>query len=192
MFKYQLHLKHLNTRNPSILTAVPSRPAKSDWQAMHGSPPAQHGVLPRNLRSSPKAAEQIPRRCHSLLAKALRLVSLPWHLTLTDCLSQALPKCLCNKIVPNSGLRLYYWKWRDNMNSPLHCCSAPLQWVAEARHPGLHPGLPAAKSGTEWGRFTLCHPHAWWMSAGGVCLSSLYQRLTKSSPRGQLSLFAGG
>jgi len=42
-----------------------------------------------------------------------------------------------------------------------------VQLIASPLSSGLHPELPAAKRGVEWGRFTLRHPDAWWMSAAG-------------------------
>lgn len=115
----------MKIRNPSVIAAVPSRPAKSERWAVCGA-------LPRNLRSSPRAAEHITGRCHPLLPKPARLLSLPLYLTLNDHFSQASPKLLlCNKTVPIS--RLLEFTTGSGMETRVAHCTAAQQPTSPSR-----------------------------------------------------------
>ena len=132
----------------------------------------------RKPKISPKAAEQIPGRCHSPLPKPVRRVSLPWHLTLADFFGQAPPKNLCKNIVPNSGLRLYCWKWWGNRFSSLRRRSAA----------GCIQSSLLQKGGWSGGDSpcAILMPGGWALQEADGLL-----RLRKSWPRSQRFPFAG-
>lgn len=133
------HLPCSGTRIPGVLAVVASRPASSP---RHRSPPAQRGILPGNPRSSPKQQSKLPAGAGANCQNPWGWWACPdtWHSTLANCFSQAPPKHLCNKIVPNSRLRLYFWKRCDTTSSLWCCCSAPLRWGAQ-----LAPRAPCCK-----------------------------------------------
>lgn len=133
MFKHQLHLKRFKPETQAYWQL-----SESLCLAMQGSPPAQYGVLPRNLSSSPNSSpdsQPIAKTCPDT-----------WHLFQSGSPKTTLYPTAC----------LGFTTGRDMRTFSAHCILAQCQ----TQHPGPHPELPAATSEM---RFTLRHPHAWWI-----------------------------